>query len=74
VGSVCGMLLRVPTVISSYEDTTVLKELPPPERRQKIMQVPTALLRQMSASSNTPAGETASIKMILSLQMYFTEI
>jgi len=73
VGNVCGMLLRVPTVISSYEDTTLLKELPSSDRRQKIMQVPIALLRQMSGATNTHS-ESDSIKMILSLQMYFTEI
>ena len=38
--------IYVPTVSSSYEDTTVLKDLPPHERRHKLIQVPIALLRR----------------------------
>jgi len=74
VGNTCGMLLRVPTVISSYEDTTVLKDLPPHERRHKLIQVPIALLRQMCAVTSASTDETSGIKMTLSLQLYFTEI
>jgi len=74
VGTTCGMLLRVPTVISSYEDTTVLKELPVQERRHKIIQVPIALLRQMCPVASASTDETSSIKMTLSLQMYFSEM
>jgi len=73
VGTMCGMLLRCPTVVSSYEDTTGLKELPLQDRARKIVQVPISLLRQMASTTETPSDESSKLKMMLSLQMYFSE-
>jgi len=79
VGAVCGMLMRVPAVVSSYEDTTMLKDLPLQDRCQKILQVPLALLRQMSVcpiAAGVPGAlpdDNSRLKIALSLQMYFTE-
>ena len=80
VGSVCGMLLRIPAVVSCYEDTTMLKELPLQDRCQKILQVPISLLRQMSVCPISAAGgaapssdDNSRLKMALSLQLYFSE-
>ena len=81
VGPVCGMLLRVPSVVSSYEDTTSLKDMPLHDRCQRIVQVPISMLRQMTIPSNsaaaaansTSAPPVGNLKMMLSLQLYFTE-
>jgi len=80
VGPICGMLLRVPAVVSSYEDTTMLKDLPLHNRCQKIVQVPLSLLRQMSVcvvgasgATNTPSVDNSQLKIAISLQIYFTE-
>jgi hypothetical protein len=81
VGTVCGMLLRIPAVVSCYEDTTMLKDLPLADRCQKIVQVPIALLRQMSVcpvataggGAAPPSDDNSRLKMSLSLQLYFSE-
>jgi len=80
VGSVCGMLLRVPAVVSCYEDTTMLKDLPLQDRCQKIVQVPISLLRQMSGcpepagrGAAPPSEDNSRLKLALSLQLYFSE-
>ena len=80
VGPICGMLLRVPAVVSSYEDTTMLKNMPTYDRCQKIVQLPLSLLRQMaagaqdvSAASHAPSLDPPQLKLAISLQIYFTE-
>jgi len=79
LGSVCGMLLRIPAVVSSYEDTTMLKDMALHDRCQKIVQVPFSLLRQMMASPETSretpiaSDDTSKLKMAISLQIYFSE-
>ena len=79
VGSICGMLLQIPAVVSSYEDTTMLKNMQVHARCKKIVQVPLSLLRQMITSAETSREaqnapeDTSKLKIAISLQIYFSE-
>jgi len=74
VGDVCGMLLPVPSVVSSYEGMQNLKDLPRDERIHKLLQVPCDLLKQMGMdfTSHAQAGST-NTSMMISTQLFFRE-
>jgi len=86
VGNTCCMVLRIPAVVSSYEDITSLKALPMFQRTRKLVELPFSLLSQMASDSLSepipvsPAADAnviqplpQNVKMTISIQMYFTE-
>jgi len=81
VGTTCGMLLSIPSIVSSYEDFTSIKQMELPLRMQKIVEIPISLLSQMlpyDADDTENLGPMFSssftkLKMTLSLQLWFVE-
>ena len=60
IGSMCGILLPIPAVVSSYEDITSLKKLDTQARMQKIIELPTSLLLQMLQYDDTDTVEVVN--------------
>ena len=47
IGSICGMILPIPDVVSAYEDLSSLKKLETAARALKIIEVPLSIFSQM---------------------------
>ena len=82
IGDLCGMLLKIPTVVSPYEDMSSLNELPRCQRLYKTIEIQPGLLQQMNTDfagasevlSSDEGGSISSIAMTISAQFFFREV